>query len=211
MKEPIILTKKNKKNDIVEVTAYHLQDLNVIENFSELRQLRLIGGHISDFQTLNCCTHLYELDLRLTEVDDFSALQEIKSIEELSIGGNHKGVIETVQNMSRLKQLSLKHCHLSNLRGLRNLTRLTSLSIDSIQSDPGIGEVMSIPSLKRLRLSIPSDYDQEMLDCFIQSMKMNLPNLEWLELEMPTQEFHPEMLHDLKLRHLSVTSRPFYL
>ena len=113
--------------------------------------------------------------------------------------------------MSQLKHLSLKHCYPSNLKGLSNLTRLTSLSIDSIQDDSGILEVMSISSLRRLRLSIPSDYEQEMLDCFLQSLKVNLPNLEWLELEMPTKEFYPETLHDLKLRHLLVTSRPFYL
>ena len=211
MKNSIILTKENKENQIIEVTAYHLQDLKVVVKFPELRKLVLIGGQVLDFQELKCCPKLYELDLQLTEVDNFSTLQEIKSVEYLNIAGNYQELMETVQNMSQLKHLALKHCYNLDLLGLRKLTRLTSFSIDDTGEDLGILEVVSMPRLGRLKVFIPREYEQWHLDCFLYSLRLNLPKLEWLELVISAQEFHPKTLHDLKLKHLSVTSKPFYL
>lgn len=211
MKNPIILTKENKENQIIEVTGYHLQDLKVIENFPELRKLILVGGYVSDFQELKCCPKIYELDLQLTEIDNFSTLQEIKSVEYLNIAGKPRKLMETIQNMSQLKHLALKHCYDLDLQGLRKLSELTSLSIDDTGGDPGIFEIMAMLGLRRLKLFIPREYEQWHLDGFLYSLRLNLPKLEWLELVMSTQEFHPETLHDLKLKHLSVTSKPFCL
>lgn len=211
MKNSIILTKENKENQIIEVTAYHLQDLKVVVKFPELRKLVLIGGQVPDFQELKRCPKLYELDLQLTEVDNFSTLQEIKSVEYLNIAGNYQELMETVRNMFQLKHLALKHCYNLDLLGLRKLTRLTSFSIDDTGGDPGILEVLSMPRLGRLKVFIPREYEQWHLDCFLYSLRLNLPKLEWLELVISAQEFHPKTLHDLKLKYLSVTSKPFYL
>ena len=71
---------------------------------------------------------------------------------------------------------------------------MTSLSIDDMGRDPGILEVFSIPSLRRLKLFIPKEYEQEILDWFLYSLRLNLPELEWLELEMPSHVFHPQTL-----------------
>ena len=43
-KEPIILTKENSNNQIIEITAYHLQDLSAVEKAPNLCKLNLIGG-----------------------------------------------------------------------------------------------------------------------------------------------------------------------
>lgn len=211
MKEPVILTKTNEENQVIEVTAYHVENLKMVEKFPELYRLKLIGGKVKSFDVLKKCPNLYEISLGLTEVEDFSSLKEIKSIKYLNIQGNYINLINTIQDMTWLKGLSLEHCSPSSLRGLRNLVNLTSLSIGNTGRDSGILEVFSIPSIRRLKLFIPRDYEQWNLEWFLYSIKLNLPRLEWLELEMPGHTFNPETLHNLKLRHLSVTSKPFYL
>lgn len=79
-KEPIILTKENSNNQIIEITAYHLQDLSAVEKAPNLCKLNLIGGELKNFQSLEKCSKLQALNLRLTKVEDFSSLQKIKSI-----------------------------------------------------------------------------------------------------------------------------------
>ena len=117
-KEPIILTKENSNNQIIEITAYHLQDLSAVEKAPNLCKLNLIGGELKNFQSLEKCSKLQALNLRLTKVEDFSSLQKIKSIRYLEVVGMQKELIETISKMSELKSLTLKHCCLSSLRGL---------------------------------------------------------------------------------------------
>ena len=114
-KEPIILTKENSNNQIIEITAYHLQDLSAVEKAPNLCKLNLIGGELKNFQSLEKCSKLQALNLRLTKVEDFSSLQKIKSIRYLEVVGMQKELIETISKMSELKSLTLKHCCLSSL------------------------------------------------------------------------------------------------
>lgn len=46
MKEPIILTKENRYEQVIEIKAYHLHDLNVPVKFDALCRLELIGEEI---------------------------------------------------------------------------------------------------------------------------------------------------------------------
>ena len=157
-KEPIILTKENSNNQIIEITAYHLQDLSAVEKAPNLCKLNLIGGELKNFQSLEKCSKLQALNLRLTKVEDFSSLQKTKSIRYL----------EDV-------------------------------------------EIFSIPSIERLKLFVPREYEQERTDWYLRSLKVNLPMLQWLELEMPAHEFHIETLEGLELRRFGVTSKRFEL
>lgn len=211
MKNSIILTKENKENQIIEITAYHLQDLSMVEKVPNLCKLNLIGGELHDFQSLEKCSKLQALNLRLTKVEDFSSLQKIKSIRYLEVVGMKKELIEIISKMSELKSLTLKHCCLSSLRGLRNLGKLSELFIEDMGKDPGILEIFSIPSIERLKLFVPREYEQERTDWYLRSLKVNLPMLQWLELEMPAHEFHIETLEGLELRHFGVISKRFEL
>ena len=202
-KEPIILTKENSNNQIIEITAYHLQDLSAVEKAPNLCKLNLIGGELKNFQSLEKCSKLQALNLRLTKVEDFSSLQKIKSIRYLEVVG--------MQKMSELKSLTLKHCCLSSLRGLRNLGNLSELFIEDMGKDPGILEIFFIPSIERLKLFVPREYEQERTDWYLRSLKVNLPMLQWLELEMPAHEFHIETLEGLELSRFGVTSKRFEL
>ena len=210
-KEPIILTKENSNNQIIEITAYHPQDLSAVEKALNLCKLNLIGGELKNFQSLEKCSKLQALNLRLTKVEDFSSLQKIKSIRYLEVVGMQKELIETISKMSELKSLTLKHCCLSSLRGLRNLGNLSELFIEDMGKDPGILEIFSIPSIERLKLFVPREYEQERTDWYLRSLKVNLPMLQWLELEMPAHEFHIETLEGLELRRFGVTSKRFEL
>lgn len=210
-KEPIILTKENSNNQIIEITAYHLQDLSAVEKAPNLCKLNLIGGELKNFQSLEKCSKLQALNLRLTKVEDFSSLQKIKSIRYLEVVGMQKELIETISKMSELKSLTPKHCCLSSLRGLRNLGNLSELFIEDMGKNPGILEIFSIPSIERLKLFVPREYEQERTDWYLRSLKVNLPMLQWLELEMPAHEFHIETLEGLELRRFGVTSKRFEL
>ena len=74
MKEPVILTKTNEENQVIEVTAYHLENLKMVEKFPELYRLKLIGGKVKSFDDLKKCPQLYEVSLGLTDVEEFSSL-----------------------------------------------------------------------------------------------------------------------------------------
>lgn len=132
-------------------------------------------------------------------------------IRYLEVVGMQKELIETISKMSELKSLTLKHCCLSSLRGLRNLGNLSELFIEDMGKDPGILEIFSIPSIERLKLFVPREYEQERTDWYLRSLKVNLPMLQWLELEMPAHEFHIETLEGLELRRFGVTSKRFEL
>lgn len=108
MNKPLILTKENAQNEVIEMTAYHLQDLRILEKTPALCKLNLIGGELSDLYPLKKCPKLYELNLELTKVDDFSSLQEIKSIQYLKVAGIQNQMIPTISKMTGLKGLSLK-------------------------------------------------------------------------------------------------------
>lgn len=179
--EPIILTKDNSNNQIIEITAYHLQDLSMVEKAPNLCKLNLIGGELHDFQSLEKCSKLQELNLRLTKVEDFSSLQKIKSIRYLEVAGMQEKLIETISKMSELKSLSLKHVCLSDLRGLRNLRKLSQIFIGDMGKDPGILELFSIPSIERLKLFIPREYEQERTDWYLRSLKEKIKYLKLLK------------------------------
>ena len=44
MDKPLILTKENAHNEVAEMTAYHLQDLRILEKMPALCKLNLVGG-----------------------------------------------------------------------------------------------------------------------------------------------------------------------
>ena len=96
MDKPLILTKENAHNEVAEMTAYHLQDLRILEKMPALCKLNLVGGEVSE---------LYALNLELTKVDNFSSLQEIKSIQYLKVAGIHNQMIPTISKMTGLKHL----------------------------------------------------------------------------------------------------------
>lgn len=135
----------------------------------------------------------------------------LEAIRYLEVVGMQKELIETISKMSELKSLTPKHCCLSSLRGLRNLGNLSELFIEDMGKDPGILEIFSIPSIERLKLFVPREYEQERTDWYLRSLKVNLPMLQWLELEMPAHEFHIETLEGLELRRFGVTSKRFEL
>lgn len=88
---------------------------------------------------------------------------------------------------------------------------LSELFIEDMGKDPGILEIFSIPSIERLKLFVLREYEQERTDWYLRSLKVNLPMLQWLELEMPAHEFHIETLEGLELRRFGVTSKRFEL
>lgn len=211
MKKSIILKKENEDNKVIEITAYHLRELSILEKTPDLCKLNLIGGELCDLYQLKKCPKLYELNLKLTKVDNFSSLQEIKSIRCLEVAGMQNEMISTISKMTDLKSLSLKYCHIRSLRGLRNLENLTELSIGEMEKDAGILEIFSIQSIRKLKLFIPREYEQTIVDWTLRSLKLNLPRLEWLELEMPEHEFRIETLTGLKLKHFGVSGKKFFL
>ncbi|MCU6748650.1 MULTISPECIES: hypothetical protein [Lachnospiraceae] len=105
MDKPLILTKENAHNEVAEMTAYHLQDLRILEKMPALCKLNLVGGEVSDLYPLKKCPKLYALNLELTKVDNFSSLQEIKSIQYLKVAGIHNQMIPTISKMTGLKHL----------------------------------------------------------------------------------------------------------
>ena len=72
MKKSIILKKENEDNKVIEITAYHLRELSILEKTPDLCKLNLIGGELCDLYQLKKCPKLYELNLKLTKVDNFS-------------------------------------------------------------------------------------------------------------------------------------------
>ena len=52
MNKPLILTNENVQNEVIEMTAYHLQDLCILEKTPDLWKLNLVGGELSDLYPL---------------------------------------------------------------------------------------------------------------------------------------------------------------
>lgn len=211
MKEPIILTKQNKDQQVIEVKAYNLIDLNVLAQFDTLCRLELIGGNIQDFKEICKLKNLCELRLKLVQVNNFTSVTDLQQITELSIYGNQNCLIPSISKMRNLRQLSLGFCKIESLEGLGNLQNLRSLSLGNIGEDYGILEILDLRNLKRLKLTIPRKQTQWQTDWLLSSFAENFPKLEWLELHMPGKEFHPYMLRKLYLRHFAVTSKSFFL
>lgn len=197
---------KNGEEEIIFTDWYLEKDFTD----SELRLLidsLLFSKHIPYSQ----CKALIEKLEGLSNCYFKSRVKHIQTIRYLEVVGMQKELIETISKMSELKSLTLKHCCLSSLRGLRNLGNLSELFIEDMGKDPGILEIFSIPSIERLKLFVPREYEQERTDWYLRSLKVNLPMLQWLELEMPAHEFHIETLEGLELRRFGVTSKRFEL
>ena len=112
-----------------------------------------------------------------------------------------------------LRYLLMKHEKTLILKEKRldYIGKLSQIFIGDMGKDPGILELFSIPSIERLKLFIPREYEQERTDWYLRSSKENLPMLKWLELEMPAHEFHIETLEGLELRHFGVTGKTLEL
>ena len=207
MSKEIILTGKNKEGAVVNVTAYHVNGLEWLEEFPELFRLKITGGSIKNFSGLENCPRLTELEIGLTDICDFSSLGENKSIKELTVAGYYNNVLETVRNMAQLESFSFIYGMPDGTEKLKDLKGLKRLHLDKVQSISDLTNILSLQNLTKLKVNMPQGYSQEEIDHFLHSIKDYLPNLSWLELGMKKYEFHPTTLKGLQLRHFSVTGK----
>lgn len=211
MKDPIILTKTNQENQVIEAKAYHLQNLDVVSGFTNLCRLELVGGKIFDFYDLKDMENLYELKIGFTEIRDFSSIISLGQIRELSIAGSQESMITVISKMRNLRQLRLMFCKIDSLEGLGEMQNLKALFLGNMGENCDLSEIMKLKKLTRLQLTIPGNYMQSKADILLELLSENLPNLNWLEVDMMGKEFHPHTLRNLSLRHLAVTGKPFCL
>ena len=211
MDKEFFLTGKNKKGNVVNVTAFHVQGLEGLKEFPQLFRLKITGGSIRNFTGLENCPKLEELEIGPMDIDDFSSLGENRSIKELTVAGYYDNVLETVRNLKQLESFSFVYGIADGTEKLKDLKGLKQLYLDKVKNISDLTSILSLKNLTRLKVNMPQGCAQEEIDWFLYSIKNQLPNLSWLELGMKQYEFHPTALKGLQLKHLSVTGKSFVI
>ncbi len=120
---------QNGKIVALSIIESDIQDISLISNLINLKELYLGGNQIFDISALNNLKNLTYLDLGGNQILDISVLSHLTNLTELYLGGNQISDISVLSHLTNLKVLYLYNNQVSDISALGCLTKLTSLNL----------------------------------------------------------------------------------
>lgn len=124
----------------------NLENIDVLENFSNLTYLDLSYSKINDISVILKLTNLVELHLVDNNLTDITVLQNLTSLEYLELRENKIQDLTPLINLTNLTFLDLGNNNLIDIGQLKYLTNLESLGL----SDNKIENITILSTLRNL-------------------------------------------------------------
>ena len=102
---------------------------NIINNFSQLRNLWLNSNQIVKIEGLDKLDQLKKLSISNNKIKEIEGLKDLVKLEELYLNNNQIVKIEGLEGLSQLIILDLKNNHIKKIECLEGLTQLKELDL----------------------------------------------------------------------------------
>lgn len=109
--------------------ALTTNDLNILQNFSQLTHLGISGTSISDFSVVQNLPQLKTLGLRINQISDLNQISSLTGLTTLRLNDNKIEDISALQAMTQLQILDLSYNQITNISSLQGMTHLDFLSL----------------------------------------------------------------------------------
>ena len=118
-----------KKLILSSLGIFEIENIAVLSNCKNLKDLNLSNNIISDIHFLEGLTTLETLDLRHVQTNDIRFLENLTGLNSLYLSGNKISDIRVIEKLNKLKSLDLSDNQISDYRFLEKLTELHSLDL----------------------------------------------------------------------------------
>ncbi len=116
----------------LEITYPTVYDLSGLENFINLKELKIIGSNqISDFTPISHLTELVELTLISNKISDLGFLAGLVKLEYLSLVQNCISDLGPLSNLTQIRVLDIKGNKVNDLTPLKNMSQLEILDVSN--------------------------------------------------------------------------------
>lgn len=146
------------KNDVISITSLNLDEKDIeridgLENFSNLKILRISRNKISNIDSLAKLTQLEELNLEKNKIENIDALSNLTNLKKLEIYDNEIKNINPLAKLTNLKDLDLYNNRIEDINNLSNLTNLTELNI-------AMNKIESLDAVSNLKNLSEADFSE---------------------------------------------------
>ena len=149
-----VLTNTTKLTLYNSKASEKITNIEGIEKFSNLTNLKLANNLITDISPIQYLTKLNSLDLSLNEnISDISCLQNNTELQILNLAGNKIKNLEGISKLYKLKELNIAKNQItsSEIENIIGLGNLTILNAETNQIDD-IKPILNLVALKDLNL-----------------------------------------------------------
>lgn len=140
---PIQSLTQLEKFELKSFSGYSF-DLELIKNFSDLKNLKLSHAKLLNIDVIENLTSLTNLDLSGNKLTDLTPLSSLVNLECLDLSGNNIQSTQALASLKNLIWLDLGTNQLTTINGLENLTNLQFL-------DLSVNDIMDIQSISNLK------------------------------------------------------------
>lgn len=136
----------------LNVSGYGLEDISVLEKFTNLQKVNLSYNNLTNLEPLNMIHDLVELDVshnQLTKLLDFNPPKS--NLRKVNYAYNKINFIPNLNDYPRIQNLDLSHNKINEIRGLRKCDSIKVLDLSHNQIDV-IDEINHLP-IHELNLS----------------------------------------------------------
>ena len=130
----------------VDLSNTDVSDLSPLENWSELKSLKIAGSRVTDLSVLPEMPFVRELDLSRTSITDLSGIERFARLERLDLSGTPVHDLAPLSKLLELVTLDLSDTRVSDLSAIGKLRSIYSLNIDNTN----VKDLSAISSLTRL-------------------------------------------------------------
>jgi internalin A len=130
-----------------------IEELEGIERFYRLAELRLPGNYISDLAPLASLANLRVLDLDLSPVVDLSPISSLTSLETLSLVDGLLKDVTPLASLTALKELDLSDNLIQDAAPLSSLTELRSLDLSINHISKGVAALKTLKKAELINLA----------------------------------------------------------
>lgn len=146
---------------VLTINSLRSKSLDFLEDWSELRSLKLYGCKIPDCSALTKLRNLRELWYHTNRVKnpDLSFLSRLKKVESLGIGYvTYLTALPDLSGCNHLKSLTIFNCkNLDSVDSVSDIPKLRSFSIVCTpQSPDDLRSIMAMPTLQKMSAAFGS-------------------------------------------------------
>lgn len=153
---------------------YKLNNIYLIEYFTEVEELNIQNNNIKDISPLKNLKNLKKLDITYNPIDNIDVLSNLTNLEELRLNQNSLKDLKPLDNLKNLKYLSISENNKETKIDISSMANFKNLKMLFLGVNPkNICVLNSLTQLEHLVIQ-----SREIIDISCLDKLINLKNLE---------------------------------